>query len=259
MSAVTLTPGEAADALAAARAGRRTLERFSATHPDLDEDWGLAVQDLDRARRVAAGERLTGAKLGLTSRPKQQTMGVHRAIVGFLTDAMWIDGSGRFDRRALAQPRVEPEVAFVLAADLDRELTRAEIPDVVGSVCVALEVLDSRWTGYRFGLADVLADNTSAAGYLLGEPVPLPADLAERASRFVVDGRTVATTTPAAILGDPLAALVHLSAHLARRGERLPAGSIVLAGAMTDAVPLVEGTEVRAEIDGLPALVLPRW
>ncbi|GCD90343.1 2-keto-4-pentenoate hydratase [Nocardioides sp. LS1] len=248
-----MRPEDAARALASARGERRTLERFTATEPDLDEAWGLAVQDLDRAARLAAGQRVTGAKLGLTSTPKQRTMGVHQPIVGFLTDAM---AEGAFDVDALAQPRIEPEVAFVLATDLAGPV--ADVRDVVASVCVALEVLDSRWTGYRFGLADVLADNTSAAGYLLGAPAPRPADLRGREARWYVDGKLRSTTTPAAILGDPLAALAHLATHLGRRGEVLPAGSVVLAGAMTDAVPLLPGTSVRIEVDGLEPLTWTR-
>lgn len=247
---------DAAGRLREARRGRRTLERFTAQHPGLDEAWGLAVQDADRATRVAAGERVTGRKLGLTSVPKQRTMGVHQPIVGFLTDAMEVGAEFRYD--GLVQPRVEPEVAFVLARDLAAPLDRDDAAAVVAGVCVAVEVLDSRWTDYRFGLADVLADNTSAAGYLLGEPVPLPDALAGRDARFEVDGRTVATTTPAAILGDPVLALVHLAAHLAVREESLPAGSVVLAGAMTDAVPLTPGTTVRAAVAGLPSVVLTR-
>lgn len=239
-----MRPEEAARALASSRGERRTLTRFTESEPDLDEAWGLAVQDLDRAARLAAGERVTGAKLGLTSTPKQQTMGVHRPIVGFLTDAM---AARAFDLDALAQPRIEPEIAFVLGADL-----------AVASVCVALEVLDSRFTGYKFGLADVLADNTSAAGYLLGPPTALPHDLADREARWFVDDELRATTTPAAILGDPLAALTHLATHLGRRGEVLPAGSVVLAGAMTDAVPLLRGTSVRVEVDGLEPLAYTR-
>ncbi|MGZ4498762.1 MAG: 2-keto-4-pentenoate hydratase, partial [Nocardioides sp.] len=249
-----LTPADAARALAAARAGRRTLERFTTEHPGLGEEWGLAVQDLDRELRLASGERLTGAKLGLTSQAKQRTMGVHQPIVGFLTDAMCCDGT--VDLGALVQPRVEPEVAFVLSADLGAPVSREDAPSYVASVATALEVLDSRWTGYRFGLADVLADDTSAAGYALGEPVPvtdaLVRDLASADARLVVDGDVVASATPGAILGDPFLALVHLAAHLAHRGEVLPGGSVVLAGAMTDAVPLRPGAVVRAEVAGLP-------
>lgn len=108
---MSLDPHEAAALLAAARGDRRTLQRFSDTLDGVDEAWGHAVQDADRVARTAAGERVVGAKLGLTSAAKQQTMGVHQPIVGFLTDAMAGDV---LDLASLGQPRVEPEIAFRL-------------------------------------------------------------------------------------------------------------------------------------------------
>jgi 2-oxo-3-hexenedioate decarboxylase len=240
-----MRPEEAAELLRAARAERRTVVRLTDLHPGLDEQWGYAVQGLDRASRLAAGERVVGAKLGLTSVPKQQTMGVHQPIVGFLTDAMTV-----VDPASLAQPRVEPEIAYRLGADLSEALAPEQVGDVLDAVAPALEVLDSRWTGYRFRLADVLADNTSAAGFVLGEWVPLR-DVRDAEARWLVDGEPVATTTPAAILGDPLRAVAHLSRHLAERGESLPAGSVVLAGAMTDAVPLEGHRRFDVEVAGL--------
>ena len=243
-----MRPEEGAALLRAARTGRRTLERFTDVHPGLDEQWGYAVQAADRAARLAAGERVVGAKLGLTSAAKQRTMGVHQPIVGFLTDAMTAVAT-----TGLAQPRVEPEVAFRLGADLSDELALETVTDVVDAVGPALEILDSRWTDYRFRLADVLADNTSAAGFVIGDWVALRdlRDLRDAEARWLVDDELVATTTPAAILGDPLRAIVHLSQHLAARGETLPAGSIVLAGAMTDAVPVAGRRRFGVEIAGL--------
>ena len=238
---MTLRVTDARDELLTARRERRTLTRFTDDHPDLDADWGLAVQAGLRFAHVAAGDPVVGAKLGLTSEAKQRTMQVHEPIVGFLTAGMDLAGSA--DLAALVQPRVEPEVAFVLARDLAGPVPLAELPSYVASVATALEVLDSRWAGYAFRLPDVLADNTSAAAYLVGEPV---------------DDELVATTSPAAILGDPLAALGHLADHLGRRDEVLPAGSVVLAGAMTDAVPLERGHRFTVEVDGLPSLTLSR-
>lgn len=249
---MSLDPHEAAALLAAARGDRRTLQRFSDTLDGVDEAWGHAVQDADRVARTAAGERVVGAKLGLTSAAKQQTMGVHQPIVGFLTDAMAGDV---LDLASLGQPRVEPEIAFRLGAVLDRAITPDEVADVVDGVAVALEVIDSRWTGYRFRLGDVLADNTSAAGFVVGEWAPLR-DVRGAEARWFVDGELVATTSPAAILGDPVLALVHLSEHLAARGESLPAGALVLAGAMTDAVPVAGHSSFRVEVDGLGAASL---
>jgi 2-oxo-3-hexenedioate decarboxylase len=243
-------PADAAAALREARAGRRTRPPFTDAEPDLGAAWGLAVQDLDRAARVAAGERVIGAKHGLTRVPKQRTMGIDQPIVGFLTDAM-----ADVDLASLAQPRVEPEIAFVLGRDLGRPLTRAEAGRWVDGVLLALEVLDSRYDGYRFRQADVLADNTSAAGVVLGDPFALSDDLPRLACTWTVDGH-VEVVRPAAILGDPLLALVHLSAHLGDRGESLPAGAVVLCGAMTDAVRLP--ADVLLEAPGVSSVV-PSW
>lgn len=253
---MSLAPSAALDALVGAHRARTTLVRFTDTHPDLDAAWGRRVQDLDRATRQALGDVAVGAKLGLTSEAKQRTMGVHEPIVGFLTAGM--DLAAGADLAALVQPRVEPEVAFVLARDLSGPVARAELPSYVASVAAALEVLDSRYTGYSFRLPDVLADNTSAAAFLLGEPVPLPDDLAARRARWLVDDVEVAATSPAAILGDPLLALAHLAADLGRQREVLPAGSVVLAGAMTDAVPLEQGSRFTVDVAGLPPLTLAR-
>ncbi|MFI5938233.1 2-keto-4-pentenoate hydratase [Actinoplanes sp. NPDC051494] len=245
----------AADELRVARLDRVARAPFTDTDPSLDESWGYAVQDLDRARRVAAGERVVGAKLGLTSRAKQVTIGVHQPIVGFLTDAMDA-GAGAGVLSRTGQPRIEPEIAFRLGAALDRPLTFEDVGDVVDGVAVAMEIIDSRFAGFRFRPADVLADNTSAAGFLTGPWIP-PAragDLAAAGCVFSVDGEVAGTATGAAILGHPLRALVHLAEHLARRGEMLPVGSVVLAGAFTDAVPVRPGATYRVRIDGFGSL-----
>jgi 2-oxo-3-hexenedioate decarboxylase len=249
----------AADSLRAARLARAPRAPFTDTDPTLSELWGYDVQDVDRAQRLADGERLVGAKLGLTSRAKQLTMGVGQPIVGFLTDAMHLHpGNQAQVLAAAAQPRIEPEIAFRLGRDLDAPLTWWTAMQAIDAVAVAAEIIDSRYAGFGFRLPDVVADNTSAAGFLLG-PWRTPGsvgDLATVGCVLSVDGRVVHTAAGAAILGHPLRALVHLSEHLARRGERLPAGAVVLAGALTDAVPIQPGAVHRAEINGLGAVDL---
>ena len=250
---------DAARALRTARLSGVPRRPFTDTHPGLDERWGYDVQDLDRADRLAVGEKLVGAKLGLTSRAKQRTMGVAQPIVGFLTDAMVLGTSGGEHVPAgTAQPRVEPEIAFLLRRDLDRPLTPWTAEQAVDAVAVALEVIDSRYAAFGFRLPDVLADNTSAASFMVGAwTLPRQAgDLAAAGCVFSVDGAVTQTAAGAAILGHPLRALVHLSEHLASRGEGLAAGSIVLAGALTDAVPIRPGSAHRAEIRGLGAVEL---
>ncbi|MGY1883937.1 2-keto-4-pentenoate hydratase [Blastococcus sp. SYSU DS0753] len=249
----------AARSLREARLTRAPRPPFTDTDPALDEDWGYQVQELDRAQRLAVGERLVGAKLGLTSRAKQRTMGVGQPIVGFLTDAMQL-GTGDDEQvlGRMAQPRIEPEIAFRLARDLDRPLTPWTAGSAVDAVAVAVEVIDSRYAAFGFRLPDVVADNTSAAGFLVGEWIhPRDAgDLATAGCVLSVDGSVAHTATGAAVLGHPLRALVHLSEHLTRRGERLPAGALVLAGSLTDAVPVRTAAVHRAEIRGLGAVEL---
>ena len=231
---------------------------FTDERLDVDEAWGYAVQAEELRQRLVSGERVVGAKLGLTSAAKQQRMGVDRPIVGFLTDTMLLNPElvgEALDR--WVQPRIEPEIAFVTARTIDRALPFDEVAASIATVMVAAEVIDSRYTDYRFGLPDVVADNTSAAGVLVGDPVPLAAvgDLALLNCEVEIDGTVVHRATGAAILGHPLRAVQLLTEHLQRHGESLPAGSVVLAGALTDAVPLLPGRQYRLSIERLGTIV----
>ena len=251
-----MTPEHGAALLRAARLEGRTLEPLTDEHPGLDEEWGYAVQDIDLAARLAGGERRIGAKLGLTSADKQRRMGVTRPVVGFLTDGL-LREPGRVDVDQWVQPRVEPEIAFRTSAPIDRALRPTDLASYVDGVAMAVEVLDSRWTGYRFRLADVLADATSAAVVVLGPVVldPSDLDLAALPCTVEVDGAVVDRATGAAV-GDPWRALELLSEHLERRREVLPPGSWVLAGALTDAVPLEAGRTHRLSVGPLGSVEL---
>lgn len=253
-----MRPTDAEVALRAARESRRTLPPFTDDDPTLDEAWGYAVQAADRAHRTAQGETVVGAKLGLTSEAKQLRMGVDQPIVGFLTDAMRLEPEQLPSTRgAWAQPRIEPEVAFLTAREISSPLTLLEAARAVEGVAVAAEVIDSRYTGYRFRLPDVIADATSAAGFVLGPWQALYDGIPDLQCSLEVDGAVAHAATGAAILGHPLRALVHLSRHIGDRGESVPAGSVVLAGAMTDAAPLVGGSRYTVRTDALGLLELP--
>jgi 2-oxo-3-hexenedioate decarboxylase len=249
-----VTPAQAAARLAEARHARTTLAPFTDTFEGLDETWAYAVQDADRHERLQRGERVIGAKLGLTSVAKQQRMGVDRPIVGFLTDRMLAppeEIGGRMTE--WAQPRIEPEIAFVTSRPIDSALDLDAVRAHIATVGVAAEVIDSRWSDYRFRLPDVVADNTSAAGIVIGASLPMDdvADMASLACTVSVDEQVLQEGTGAAILGDPLLAVQLLSYHLERCGEVLPAGSLVLAGALTDAVPLAPGHRYGLTIESL--------
>jgi 2-oxo-3-hexenedioate decarboxylase len=247
----------AAATLREARTLRKAVSPFTDTDDSLQEAWGYDVQALDLEQRLSAGGRLVGVKLGLTSEPKQRRMGIDRPIVGFLTESMLLSPevvAGRLPQ--WIQPRIEPEIAFTTSRPIDQSLDLAGVIDVVAGVAVAAEIIDSRYVDYRFRLPDVVADNTSAAGVLLGPMLALddPDALPAAACTVRVDAELVHQATGAAILGHPLEAMVWLSHHLAERGEVLPAGSVVLAGALTDAVPLLAGSGYLLEIEGLGAI-----
>ncbi|WP_424216919.1 2-keto-4-pentenoate hydratase (plasmid) [Streptomyces sp. BI20] len=209
-------------------------------------DTAYAVQAALVARRLARGERATGVKLGFTSRAKMRQMGVSDLIHGRLTDAMAIPDGAVHPVDDLIHPRVEPEIAFLLGHALTADGDPAA---AVAAVAPALEVIDSRYDGFRFSLAEVVADNTSAARYVLG-PWRTPGDGHELGNLGVLlelDGRLAQSGSTAAILGHPLRAL----AAAARLTGPLPAGTVVLAGAATAAVPLPPDTHVRATVAGL--------
>lgn len=253
-----LDPEDAVDALSTARAARIPIRPFTETFPDLDESWGYGVQDVDRHRRLMAGETVIGAKLGLTSEAKQRTMGIARPIVGFLTTGMLLGHASSDLLGRLIHPRCEPEIAFRLQNDMDQACTYDEVAQLVDAMTVAIEIIDSRYEAFRFGLPDVLADNTSAAGVVLGDwsSVNNLDELPEAACRLFVDDALRQEGRASAVLGHPLHSLVHLSEHVAERGDKLPAGSIVLSGSITDAVPLERGRVHRVEIDGFPPITL---
>jgi 2-oxo-3-hexenedioate decarboxylase len=203
----------------------------------LDADAAYAVQEALVARRLARGERLVGLKLGLTSRAKMAQVGVDEVIWGRLTDAMAIADGATVETSGLIHPRIEPEVAFLLDASGDAV-----------AVAPALEVIDSRYADFRFSLADVIADNSSAAAFAIGSWKPLPDGLDNLGVLLEVDGRVTQIGSTAAILGDP-----HRALAAARRlaGPPAEAGWVLLAGAATAAVPLAKGAHVRAVVEGL--------
>jgi 2-oxo-3-hexenedioate decarboxylase len=216
-------------------------------------DTAYATQHALIARRLARGERLTGLKLGFTSQAKAQQMGVHDVIIGTLTDAMRLDDDDVYDRRSAIHPRIEPEVAYLLAADIDGSDVDLPLTEVVAAVAPALEIIDSRYRDFRFSLADVVADNASAAAYVIGPWTPFgrAGALDNRAVRLEVDGRVAATGSTAAILGDPGRAVAAAARLAARHGFTLRAGTVLLAGAATAAIPLPDHGVVEATITGL--------
>jgi 2-keto-4-pentenoate hydratase len=67
------------------------------------------------------------------------------------------------------QPRLEPELAVILGEDLSPEASPGTVHSAIGGIFLAIDFLSSVWADYEFGAADVVADNVSGGGFLLGE------------------------------------------------------------------------------------------
>jgi 2-oxo-3-hexenedioate decarboxylase len=233
-----------------ARAGHSPTTQLTDENPlSLNDAYRVQAAGVDL--RLARGAEVTGAKLGFTSAAKAKQMGVSDVILGVLLSDSEVETGGTLDTDGLIHPRVEAEIAFRLHCDL----TISDDPrDCVDAVAPALEVIDSRYQNFRFTVEDVVADNTSAAHYAIGPWTTvgdLTVDLATARVELVVNAEIAALGVGADILGDPWSALEAAARLATLRGHRIPAGSVILAGAATEAVPLPHSGTVTARVDGL--------
>jgi 2-oxo-3-hexenedioate decarboxylase len=247
------------DELLACEAERRDREPFTDDWPDLDLDTGYAIQDRNLAKRLARGEKLIGVKLGLTSRAKQQRMGVFFPFVAWLTDAMILPAGDPVPQSRLIHPRVEPEIVFVMRDRLEGPgVTCAQAMDAVESVWGGAEIIDSRYRDFRFKAGDVAADNASSGAFVTG-PIGLPPselDLTLEGVLVEVGGQILDSATGAAVQGHPGEALALAANDLARRGHAIEPGWIVLTGGMTDAVFCPPGSAIGIHFTNLGSVHL---
>jgi 2-oxo-3-hexenedioate decarboxylase len=259
MPARTWTVESVADELLACEAERRDRPPFTDEWEGLDVATAYRVQDLTLQRRLDRGERLIGVKLGLTSRAKQQRMGVDTPFVAWLTDAMLLPTGLPVPQDRLIHPRIEPEIVFRMGADLRGPgVGPVEAMAAVAQVYGGAEIIDSRYADFRFRAGDVVADNASSGAFVTGS-VGLPPDGLDLTLEGVlveVDGAVVDSATGAAVLGHPAEALALAANELARRGLAIEAGWLVLTGGMTDAVPAPPGSSVACHFTHLGSVHL---
>jgi len=237
------------DVLMGAVDERRELQPFAAANGVSVED-AYAVQDAVVARRVAGGDRVVGAKLGLTSKAKQLAMNVDVPGFGQLLASTQLANEEPLRMAELIHPRVEPEIVFVMGHSLAGPgVTAREVIEATQAVGCGLEVIDSRFAAFTFTLADVVADNTSAARFVVGptwvDPHDVP-DLALVGCLLEANGQGVATAAGAAVLGHPAESVALLANWLGTQGRVLEAGWLVLSGGLTNAVPIAAGGHVSA-------------
>jgi 2-oxo-3-hexenedioate decarboxylase len=233
----------------AARHGS-AIEQMSSNEPFSVED-AYRIQRASIELRKARGERVIGIKLGFTSRAKMIQMGVDSLIWGWVTDAMLEEDGAPVDLQRFIHPRVEPEVCFLTKRDIDRPLTALEARAYLEAVAPAMEIIDSRYKAFRFTLEDVIADNCSSAGLVIGGWSNRFDALRNAGVIMRFDGTDVQVGSTAAILGDPLRSIVQSSRVAFDAEVALPAGTLIMAGAATAAQPLTQGVHVQCVVSGL--------
>jgi len=206
------------------------------------------IQRASIGRRMERGEKMAGIKLGFTSRAKMTQMGVKRLIWGLLTDGMLEEEASTVSLRRYIHARVEPEVCFVTRKTIDRPLTALEAVDYLEAVAPAMEIIDSRYRNFKFTLEDVVADNCSSSGLVVGTWSRNFDALANAGVRMQVNGRNAQVGSTAAILGQPLRSVVQASRLLHQAEMSLPPGSLIMAGAATAAEALQPGTTVECHV-----------
>jgi 2-oxo-3-hexenedioate decarboxylase len=229
----------------------RAIPQLTAALPDLSVEDGYAVQAMSIRRRLDRGERRIGVKMGLTSRAKMAQVGVNEVVWGRLTDAMLVEEGGTIDLARYVHPRIEPEIAFLLKKPLSGFVTALQALDAVAAIAPAMEIIDSRYEAFKFALPDVVADNSSSSGLVVGPWAAPSIDTANLGVILSVNGRPRQIGSSAAILGHPLRSLVAAARMVAQWGERLDPGDIVMAGGITAAHPLSAGEFVQTEIEKL--------
>ncbi len=234
------------DAARHAQATEQFSDRFQYTIEDAYEVQRLSIQ-----RRVTRGEHRNGMKMGFTSRAKMAQMGIDDLIWGRLTDAMLIEDGGELSLSAYVHPRVEPEIAFLLGQELDFPCSAMEALAAVEAVAPAMEIIDSRYENFKFSLEDVVADNASSSGLVVGPWQSLDGDLENLGMVLEFDLRPVQIGSSAAILGHPVRSLVAAARLSAAAGEVLQPGWIVMAGGATAAEALRPGIHVRNSVQDL--------
>ncbi|ADU98114.1 2-oxopent-4-enoate hydratase [Alicycliphilus denitrificans] len=233
---------------------RQVLEPLSNRHPGLTIEDAYAIQQRMLARRLAAGEKVVGKKIGVTSKAVMDMLGVYQPDFGWLTDAMVYNEGEAIPADTLIQPKAEGEIAFVLKKTLQGPgVTAADVLAATEGVMACFEIVDSRIRDWKIKIQDTVADNASCGVFVLGDRLVDPRDVDLGTCGMVLEknGEIVATGAGAAALGHPANAVAWLANTLGRLGIALEAGEVVLSGSLGIMVPVQAGDNLRVTIGGI--------
>ncbi|MGO4852156.1 2-oxo-hept-4-ene-1,7-dioate hydratase [Phaeovulum sp. W22_SRMD_FR3] len=246
---------QAAADLLMAEESRTQIGLLSLRHPAITLDDAYAIQSAQMARKLAAGRRVIGWKIGLTSRVMQEALGIETPDSGVIYDDMDFADGATVPARRFIQPRIETEIAFVMKAPLSGDITRADVLAATECVAPAIEILDTRilrtdpLTQQPRRISDTVADNAANGGIVLGRQRHAPEAFDLRWVGAIVrkNDEVVATGLGAAVLDDPVMGIVWLGRRMSQYGQRIEAGQVVLSGSFIAPVECPPGTVIAAD------------
>ena len=233
---------------------RRTVAPLREREPDIAIGDAYRIQERFVARRVAAGETIVGKKIGATSKPVQDFLGVYQPDFGMLTSGMVYREGDTIDLSTLIQPKAEAELAFVLKEDLKGPgLTAMDVIRATDYVLPCFEIVDSRITAWNIKIQDTVADNASCGVYVLGKTKGDPRRLDITLAGMVLEknGELFSTGVGAAVQGSPANAVAWLANTLGELGIPFKAGEVILSGSQSALVPVADGDELVCTVGGL--------
>lgn len=242
------------DELYTALTTRQTIEPFTNRGLDISVEDAYYIQQRMLSRRMAAGERIVGKKIGVTSKVVQNMLNVHQPDFGYLLDGMIYNEGEAIPMDTLIQPRAEGEIAFILKKDLmGPGLSNADVLAATEGVMACFEIVDSRIHDWKIKIQDTVADNASCGVFVLGDRMvdPRKVDLTTCGMVLEKNGDIVGTGAGAAALGSPVNAVAWLANTLGRLGIPLKAGEVILSGSLAALIPVQAGDSLRVSIGGI--------
>jgi 2-oxopent-4-enoate/cis-2-oxohex-4-enoate hydratase len=241
------------DELYDALVSRKTVPPLLGRVEGITIEHAYRIQERMIARRVQAGEKIIGKKIGVTSKPVQDMLGVYQPDFGQLTSGMHYE-EGELPIGGLIQPKAEAEVAFVLKRDLKGPgITAADVIRATDYVTPCFEIVDSRITDWKIKIQDTVADNASCGVYMLGKSRRKVTDLDLTLAGMVLEmnGELFSTSAGAAVQGGPVNAVVWLANTLGRLGIPFLAGEVILSGSQSTLIPARVGDTLTCTVGGL--------
>lgn len=233
---------------------RRTVAPLLQRESSITLDDAYRIQSRYVDRRLKAGETIVGKKIGVTSKPVQDFLGVFQPDFGQLTSGMVYAEGDDIDLDTLIQPKAEAELAFVLKRDLvGPGITAIDVLRATDYVAPCFEIVDSRITDWKIRIQDTVADNASCGVFVIGEAKGDPRKLDLTLAGMVLDknGELFSTGAGAAVQGSPVNAVVWLANTLGELGLPFRAGEVILSGSQSALVPVVDGDELVCTVGGL--------